>query len=214
VARRLVLIGPPGAGKGTQAKHLVAKYKIPQISTGELLREHKRNGTELGKKAQGYMDSGALVPDELVLKMVEERIALPDAKDGYIFDGFPRTVAQAEAVAKMANGAIDRVLAVEVSDDEVVRRISGRRSCSKDGQHIYHVDFKPSKVSGKCDIDGAELVQRADDAAEAVMKRQTVYHAQTSPVIAYYEAKGLLRRIKGEGREEDVLNRLLAAIEG
>jgi adenylate kinase len=215
VGKKLVLIGPPGAGKGTQAKHLIERFQIPQISTGNLLREHKKRQTPLGIEAASYMDSGALVPDELVLKMVEEEIALPQYQGGYIFDGFPRTVAQAQAVAGMKNGSVDRVLAIEVPDSEVVRRISGRRTCKSNGAaHVFHVEFNPPKVDGICDFCGAELEQRADDRPEAVQNRQTTYHAQTSPVLAFYEAKGILRRVEGLGTEKEVLQRLVDAIEG
>lgn len=209
---RLVLIGAPGAGKGTQAKRLVKKYNIPQISTGDLLRSHKARKTPLGLQAQPFMDSGALVPDELVLGMVEEQIALPEYQAGYIFDGFPRTVAQAEAVASMKNGQVDKVLLIEVPDAEVVRRISGRRVAPGSGR-VYHVEFAPPRVEGRCDESGEELVQRADDRPEAVEERLRIYHAQTSPVIAYYEAKGLLRRVDGLGTEEEVFERLVRAIE-
>lgn len=212
---KFVLIGPPGAGKGTQAKHLVARYQIPQISTGNILREHKKNQTELGKKAQEYMDRGALVPDELVLGMVAEEISKPQYAKGYIFDGFPRTVAQAEAVSGMSNGTIDRVLAIDITDEEVVTRISGRRTCSKDGAaHVFHVKFNPPKQEGVCDFCGSALEQRADDSETSVLTRQGAYHALTAPVLAYYEAKGLLRKVSGLGAEAEVTVRLIGAIEG
>jgi adenylate kinase len=212
---KLVLIGPPGAGKGTQAKHLVARYEIPQLSTGNLLREHKKQQTELGKQAQAYMDRGALVPDALVLGMVEVEISKPQYEKGFIFDGFPRTVAQAEAVATMKNGSIDRVLAIDINDDEVVRRISGRRTCTQNSAaHIFHVEFNPPKQEGVCDFCGSALEQRADDSRESVLTRQDAYHAQTAPVLSYYQAQGNLRRINGFGAEGEILQRLIAAIEG
>ena len=212
---KFVLIGPPGAGKGTQAKHLVARYGIPQISTGNLLREHKKHQTELGKQAQTFMDRGALVPDALVLGMVEVEIAKPEYEKGFIFDGFPRTVAQAEAVAKMKNGTIDRVLAINITDDEVVRRISGRRTCTKDGAaHVFHIEFNAPKQEGVCDFCGSALEQRADDSRESVLTRQDAYHAQTAPVLSYYQAQGNLRQIDGFGAAGEILQRLIAAIEG
>jgi adenylate kinase len=212
---KLVLIGPPGAGKGTQAKHLVSRYAIPQISTGNLLREHKKHQSELGKQAQTFMDRGALVPDALVLGMVEAEIIKPTYEKGFIFDGFPRTVAQAEAVAKMKNGVIDRVLAIDINDAEVVRRISGRRTCTQNGAaHVFHVEFNPPKQEGVCDFCGSALEQRADDSRESVLTRQDAYHAQTAPVLSYYQAQGNLRRINGFGAEGEILQRLIAAIEG
>jgi adenylate kinase len=185
---KLVLIGPPGAGKGTQAKRLVTKYQIPQLSTGDLLRDHKARQTALGKEAQGFMDRGELVPDALVLGMVAERIAQADCAAGYIFDGFPRTVAQAEAIRSIPGGEIERVLALIVPDGEVQRRIAGRRAATGG--------------------------VRADDDPQAVGQRLVVYHAQTAPVISYYEEKGLLRRIDGLGSEEEIFARLVSAIEG
>jgi adenylate kinase len=212
---KLVLIGPPGAGKGTQAKHLVSRYAIPQISTGNLLREHKKHQSELGKQAQTFMDRGALVPDALVLGMVEAEIIKPTYEKGFIFDGFPRTVAQAEAVAKMKNGVIDRVLAIDINDAEVVRRISGRRTCTQNGAaHVFHVEFNPPKQEGVCDFCGSALEQRADDSRESVLTRQDAYHAQTAPVLSYYQAQGNLRRINGFGAEGEILQRLIVAIEG
>ena len=196
----LILLGAPGAGKGTQAEVISAKLGIPQISTGNILREAVKNGTECGLKAKSYMESGALVPDEVVIGILKDRIAEDDCKNGFILDGFPRTVPQAEALEAMGVN-IDKVLSIDVPDADIQARISGRRVCEKCGAS-YHVDFKPTKVDGVCDKCGGNAVQRKDDAPETVIERLKTYHVQTAPLADFYAAKGKLTRVKGlEGVE-------------
>ncbi len=212
----IVFLGPPGAGKGTQAKKIAEKYGIPQISTGDMFREHLSKGTELGKKAKEYMDKGALVPDEIVLGMVEERLKQPDCDKGFILDGFPRTVPQAEALDKLLEKMgkkIDYAILIDVPDEELVKRLTGRRTCKKCGM-MYHVMFKPPKEEGKCDVCGGELYQRADDNEETVRNRLKVYHEQTEPIIAYYEKKGVLHRIDGMGSIDEIFNRIVQLLGG
>ena len=202
----LILLGPPGAGKGTQAKKLFADFKIPQISTGDILREAARNGTEMGRQAKALMDQGKLVPDEVVIGIVKERLKQEDAKNGFILDGFPRTVAQAEALEKAlaSNGKkLDRVLAIDVAEEKVVERISGRRSCPKCGA-VFHVVSLPAKREGFCDNDNTGLIQREDDREEKVIERMHQYRNNTAPLIAFYEKKGLLSTINGSGSSEGV----------
>jgi adenylate kinase len=204
---RLILIGPPGAGKGTQAKFIVDQFKIPQISTGDMLREHKAKGTELGLKAAEFMNRGALVPDEVVIGMVEQRLQADDAKAGFLFDGFPRTVAQAEALDATLSKLglkLDGVVLVEVADELLVERVCGRRTDKATGQ-IYHLKYNPPPP-------GADLVQRADDKEEVVKERLVAYHAQTAPLVPYYEARGILRRVDGVGDLAKVTERLVAAV--
>lgn len=191
----LILLGAPGAGKGTQAEVISAKLGIPQISTGNILREAVKNGTERGLKAKSYMESGALVPDEVVIGILKDRIAEDDCKNGFILDGFPRTVPQAEALEAMGVN-IDKVLSIDVPDADIQARISGRRVCDKCGAS-YHVDFKPTKVEGICDKCGGNAVQRKDDAPETVIERLKTYHVQTAPLADFYAAKGKLTRVKG-----------------
>ncbi len=191
----LILLGAPGAGKGTQAEVISAKLGIPQISTGNILREAVKNGTECGLKAKSYMESGALVPDEVVIGILKDRIAEDDCKNGFILDGFPRTVPQAEALEAMGVN-IDKVLSIDVPDADIQARISGRRVCDKCGAS-YHVDFKPTKVEGICDKCGGNAVQRKDDAPETVIERLKTYHVQTAPLADFYAAKGKLTRVKG-----------------
>ena len=191
----LILLGSPGAGKGTQAEVISAKLGIPQISTGNILREAVKNGTECGLKAKSYMESGALVPDEVVIGILKDRIAEDDCKNGFILDGFPRTVPQAEALEAMGVN-IDKVLSIDVPDADIQARISGRRVCEKCGAS-YHVDFKPTKVEGICDKCGGKAVQRKDDAPETVIERLKTYHVQTAPLADFYAAKGKLTRVKG-----------------
>lgn len=212
---RIILLGPPGAGKGTQAKDLVKRYGIPQISTGDILRKNLADHTPLGIEAKKFMDKGELVPDAVVVGIVKERLKEADCAKGYILDGFPRTVAQAEALGAALAGmhqGIDAVLSIEVPAEELVKRLSGRRTC-KGCPTGYHVEFKPSKVPGICDACGAELYQRDDDKEEAIMNRLKVYQASTAPLIDYYTGKGLLRPINGVGSIEVILDRMVKAVE-
>ncbi len=212
----IVFLGPPGAGKGTQAKILIERYGIPQISTGDMLREHRAKGTELGKKAQEYMDKGQLVPDEIILGMVKERLSQADCEKGFILDGFPRTVAQAEALDKLLldmGKKLDFALALIVPDDLLVERLTGRRTCKNCGM-MYHIKYKPSKVEGKCDVCGGELYQRPDDNEETVRNRLKVYHEQTAPLIEYYRNKGILREIDGSKSIEEITQQIISILEG
>ena len=211
----LILLGPPGAGKGTQAERLREDFGLPHISTGDILRAQVAEGTELGREAQRYMEAGELVPDDLIVKMIIDRINAGDARDGFLLDGFPRNEKQADALAE-ALGSLDRrlsaALLIDVPDEEVVRRLAGRRVCVKNPSHIYHVDFDPPKHEGVCDQDGSRLVQRDDDREETIRKRLDVYHAQTEPLIDYYDRAGLLRRFDGQRNAEDVHDHLRAAV--
>ncbi len=195
----LILLGGPGAGKGTQAKLIVEKYKIPQISTGDMLREAVKQGTELGKKAKEYMDKGELVPDEIVIGIVKERLKQPDCDRGFILDGFPRTIAQAEALDKILDEIgkkIDAVINIQVPEEEIVKRIVNRRTCKNCGA-IYHLIYSPPKEPNKCDKCGGELYQRDDDKEETVRERLRVYREQTEPLIEYYQKKGILYNVDG-----------------
>lgn len=207
---RLVLLGAPGAGKGTQAKKLIEKYDIPQISTGDLLRAAVAAGTPLGKEAKSYMDKGELVPDSVVLGMVEERLKQDDCKKGYILDGFPRNVAQAEALDKMLNGlgmSLDAALSVDVPFDDLMKRLTGRRTCKSCGQ-MYNIYFTPPKKEGVCDKCGGELFQRDDDKEETIKKRLEVYNSQTAPLIEYYGKKGILKSVNGTGSIDDIFSNI------
>jgi adenylate kinase len=195
----LILLGPPGAGKGTQAKRTAAAFGLKHLSSGDILRAERKAGTELGKKAQAFMDSGALVPDDLVVAMMADHIGRPECSHGVLLDGFPRTRPQAEALdRKLAEigKKIDLVIDLAVSDDEVASRLTGRRSCPKCGE-VYHMTFQPPKQGGRCDQDGTELIIREDDKESVVRQRLTTYHDQTEPLIAYYRQKGLLRQVDG-----------------
>lgn len=195
----LILLGGPGAGKGTQAKLIVEKYKIPQISTGDMLREAVKQGTELGKKAKEYMDKGELVSDEIVIGIVKERLKQPDCDRGFILDGFPRTIAQAEALDKILDEIgkkIDAVINIQVPEEEIVKRIVNRRTCKNCGA-IYHLIYSPPKEPNKCDKCGGELYQRDDDKEETVRERLRVYREQTEPLIEYYQKKGILYNVDG-----------------
>ena len=215
---RLILLGAPGAGKGTQATFLCQKYAIPQVSTGDMLRAAVKAGTPLGIAAKKVMDSGALVSDDIIIGLVKERIAQPDCANGFLFDGFPRTIAQADAM-KNVGVKIDVVLEIDVPDSAIVERMSGRRAHLPSGR-TYHVKFNPPKVAGIDDVSGEPLVQRADDSEETVKKRLDVYHAQTRPLVEYYEqwaasgdaAAPRYRKIDGTGSVDDITTRALEAL--
>lgn len=212
----LILLGPPGVGKGTQAKLLIDRFGIPQISTGDILRAAVKDLTPMGVKAKGFMDAGALVPDEVVIGIVEERLAQQDCQKGFILDGFPRTVPQADALGKVLSGMgkqIDHVVSLSVDKDELLKRLTGRRACSKCGAG-YHVDFAPSKVAGICDACGGDLFQREDDKEATILNRLAVYEAQTAPLISYYGVAGLLRSVDGLGTVEGVQAEILAVLQG
>src|ERR1700760_3808589 len=202
----LVLLGPPGSGKGTQGERLNGDLHLPYSATGDILRGAVRDETPLGKSAKEYMDRGDLVPDEVIVGVIAERIDSEEAKDGFILDGFPRPTPQAEALdAKLSElgRALSAVLLIDASDDEVVRRLGGRRTCEAEG-HVYHVDFNPPKVEGVCDIDGSPLIVRDDDKPDVIRKRLATYHEKTEPLVSYYEAKGVLERVDGAREPGDV----------
>lgn len=211
----LILLGPPGAGKGTQAKILTKKFAIPQISTGDILRAAVKEQTPMGLKAKGFMDVGALVPDDVVVGIVEERLAKPDCASGFILDGFPRTEVQADALKRTLAGlgkTIEHVISIVVDRDELLERITGRRTCRLCGKG-YHVKFDPPKHQGSCDECGGELFQRDDDSEETMRKRLEVYEEQTAPLIAYYGRESLLRAIAGTGTIDEIQQKILACLE-
>jgi adenylate kinase len=209
----LILLGPPGAGKGTQAERLQEDFEVAYVATGDLLRKAVADETELGREAKGYMDRGDLVPDEVIIGVILERVGDPSCADGFLLDGFPRTTAQAEALESELDDLGRRVTAtllIEVPDDDLVRRLAGRRVCPQG--HVYHVDFNPPKRDGVCDIDGEPLEQRPDDREDTIRKRLEVFHEQTAPLVAWYEDRDLLRRFDGTRSPTEVHDHLRATI--
>ncbi len=207
----LILLGAPGAGKGTQAEKICEKLSIPAISTGNMLREAMANGTEMGLKAKSFIDAGKLVPDEVVIGIINERLKKEDCRNGFILDGFPRTIPQAEALDEMGV-RIDRVIDIEVADEKIASRLSGRRVCLKCGA-TYHTEYKQPKVNGVCDACGEPLVQRKDDMPETVLDRLKTYHEQTEPLKGYYEKKGILRVVEGQEEVADTTRLTFKALE-
>jgi len=211
----LILLGPPGAGKGTQAERLREDFALPHISTGDMLRAEVAAGSDLGLAAKRYMDAGDLVPDEVIVGMISKRVREPDANEGFLLDGFPRNAEQADALAKALEGLGRRLsgaLLIEVPDDELVRRLAGRRVCVKNPSHIYHVEFDPPKHEGVCDQDGSRLMQRDDDKEETIRRRLEVYHSQTEPLIEHYDEAGMLRRFDGTRHPDEVHARIRATV--
>ena len=208
---KIILLGAPGAGKGTQAEVICNRYNIPAISTGNIIREALKTGTEMGLKAKSYMESGALVPDEVVIGIIKERIVKDDCKDGFILDGFPRTIPQAEALDKMGI-VIDKVIDIEVPDEKILNRMSGRRVCEKCGAS-YHLEYKKPKVEGICDACSGTLIQRKDDHPDTVKSRLDVYHSETEPLKDYYEKQGKLTVVEGQEEIEDTTRLLIEALE-
>lgn len=211
---RIILLGPPGAGKGTQASGIVEKYRVPHISTGDIFRKNIKEGTDLGKKAKEYMDKGLLVPDELVVEIVKSRLLEEDCTDGFLLDGFPRTVVQAEALDKVlceANMNLDKVINIEVDKSILVNRAIGRRICKECGA-TFHIEFNSPKTEGKCDVCGGELYQRADDNEETVSKRIQVYLDETKPLIDYYSKKGIIFTINGQQDIKKVFADIVSAL--
>ena len=211
---KVIMLGAPGAGKGTQAKKIAAKYTIPHISTGDIFRENIKNGTELGKKAKTYMDQGLLVPDELVVDLVVDRVQQADCENGYVLDGFPRTIPQAESLdeaLKKLDQKIDYAINIEVPDENIIRRMSGRRACVGCGA-TYHVVYNPPKKEDVCDVCGEKLILRDDDQPDTVKKRLDVYHDQTQPLIDYYEKSDVLKEVDGTMDMEDVFRAITAIL--
>ena len=208
---KLILLGAPGAGKGTQAEKICNKFSIPTISTGNIIREAIKSGTEMGKKAKAFVDEGKLVPDEVVIGIIKDRLAEDDCNNGFILDGFPRTIPQAEALDRMGV-EIDKVISIEVPDDKIIARMSGRRVCAKCGAS-YHIEYKQPQQEGICDACGDALVQRKDDAPETVLDRLRVYHEQTEPLKEYYKKAGKLSIVEGQEKVEDTTKLTFAALE-
>jgi adenylate kinase len=210
----LVLMGPPGAGKGTQAERLVEDFDLPYYATGDILRAAVSEGSELGREAKSYMDKGELVPDDLIRRVVMERIDSEEAADGFVLDGFPRTENQArtlEEALESRGRSVTAALLIEVSDEEVTRRLTGRRICAKN-QHVYHIEFDPPKNDEVCDEDGSRLIQRDDDKPETVRKRLSVYHEQTEPLVEHFEERGVLRRFDGTRPPDEVHGHIRATL--
>jgi adenylate kinase len=210
----LILMGPPGAGKGTQAQRLVEDFDLPYYATGDILRAAVTEESELGREAKQYMERGDLVPDDVICKVIMERVDSPEAEDGFLLDGFPRTIGQAEtleAALERRGRRLNAALLIEAPDEEVIRRLSGRRICVKN-QHLYHVELDPPKREGVCDQDGSRLIQRDDDKPETVKKRLSVYHEQTRPLEKHYEDRGLLRRFDGKLPPAEVRDHIRAAV--
>ncbi len=215
MSMNLILLGPPGCGKGTQAKMLTEKHHIPQISTGDILRKAVKQETPMGVEAKNYMNAGKLVPDEVVIGIIQDRLKQSDCENGFILDGFPRTVVQAEALDSTLTSMqkkIEHALSITVADEELLGRLTGRRTCRSCGA-MYHVMFNPPKKEGVCDACSGELYQRDDDTEETIRNRLNVYNQQTAPLIDYYQAKGLLRNIAGTGKIEEILEKILAVLE-
>ena len=211
---RLVFMGAPGSGKGTQAKKLMQRYTIPQISTGDLLRAEKAAGTELGKKVKAVMEAGQLVSDDIVVNIIRGRLKNPDTKNGFILDGFPRSIAQAEALDKvlaLEKQPLDMAVLLDVDSDKLLKRLTGRRTCKKCG-HLYNVYYNPPKKAGVCDIDGGELLQRADDNEATISERLKVYQDQTAPLIDYYKKQNKFASVDGEGAVDEVFKHIEAVL--
>ena len=212
---KIIMLGAPGAGKGTQAQMIADKYKVPHISTGDIFRANIKNGTELGMEAKGYMDQGLLVPDELTVKILLDRVAQEDCKDGYVLDGFPRTIPQAEVLDKALaerGESIDYAVDVDVPDENIVKRMSGRRACLSCGA-TFHLEHVPPKEEGICDRCGKELVLRDDDKEETVLNRLKVYHDQTQPLIQFYKNKGVMQAVDGTKSMQEVFDAIVAILE-